>query len=362
VGGGGALYWSDMLGNRNLTTGLQVNGGLKDITALVAYQNLSKRWNWGVLAQQVPYVTGGFAEGTATVQGEPAVVDQELLQRQTNRDLQGMLAYPFNEVQRVEFTAGATYVTFDQELRTRAFSLLDGSQLIDDNQDLPAGDPIALGTASAALVYDNSLFGATAPILGQRYRLEATPTFGTLGFVGVLADYRRYFMPVRPFTIAARLMHYGRYGSGGEDQRLQPLFLGYPGLVRGYRVGSFSGSECNPTAANPNGCPVFDQLLGSRIAIANLELRFPLFGALGIGSGYYGILPLDWTIFGDGGLAWSSDVDPSFAGGDRKPVFSAGTGFRFNLFGFAVAEVNLVHPFDRPGKHWLWELNLQPGF
>jgi hypothetical protein len=362
VGGGGALYWSDMLGNRNLTTGLQVNGGLKDITALVAYQNLSKRWNWGVLAQQVPYVTGGFAEGTATVQGEPAVVDQELLQRQTNRDLQGMLAYPFNEVQRVAFTAGATYVTFDQELRTRAFSLLDGSQLIDDNQDLPAGDPIALGTASAALVYDNSLFGATAPILGQRYRLEATPTFGTLGFVGVLADYRRYFMPVRPFTIAARLMHYGRYGSGGEDQRLQPLFLGYPGLVRGYRVGSFSGSECNPTATNPNGCPVFDQLLGSRIAIANLELRFPLFGALGIGSGYYGILPLDWTIFGDGGLAWSSDVDPSFAGGDRKPVFSAGTGFRFNLFGFAVAEVNLVHPFDRPGKHWLWELNLQPGF
>jgi hypothetical protein len=273
-----------------------------------------------------------------------------------------MVAYPFSEVQRVEFSAGATYITFDRELRTRAFSLLDGTQLIDDNQNLEAGDPIALGTASAALVYDNSFFGATSPILGQRYRLEATPTVGTLGFVGVLADYRRYVMPVRPFTIAARLMHYGRYGSGGEDQRIQPLFLGYPGLVRGYRVGSFSGSECTPTASDPNACPVFDQRLGTRIAIANLELLFPLFGALGIGSGYYGILPLDWTIFGDGGLAWTSNIDPSFAGGDRKPVFSAGTGFRFNLFGFAVAEVNLVHPFDRPGKHWLWELNLQPGF
>jgi hypothetical protein len=362
VGGGAALYWSDMLGNRNLTTGLQVNGGLKDITALVAYQNLGSRWNWGVVAQQVPYVTGGFAEGTATVNGEPAVVEQELLDRQTNRDLQGMVAYPFSEVQRVEFTAGASYITFDRELKTRAFSLFDGSQLIDDNQDLDAGDPIALGTASAALVYDNSFFGATSPILGQRYRLEATPTFGTIGFVGVLADYRRYFMPMRPFTIAARLMHYGRYGTGGEDQRIQPLFLGYPGMVRGYRYTSFSGNECNPPAGDPNACPVFDQLLGSRIAVANLELRFPLFGALGIGSGYYGILPLDWTFFGDGGLAWTSDIDPSFAGGDRKPVFSAGTGFRFNLFGFAVAEVNLVHPFDRPGKNWLWELNLQPGF
>jgi hypothetical protein len=24
--------------------------------------------------------------------------------------------------------------------------------------------------------------------------------------------------------------------------------------------------------------------------------------------------------------------------------------------------VNLVHPFDRPTKNWLWEFNLQPGF
>ena len=57
-----------------------------------------------------------------------------------------------------------------------------------------------------------------------------------------------------------------------------------------------------------------------------------------------------------------TDERPWFVGGDRKPVFSAGTGFRFNLFGFAIAEVNLVHPFDRPDKNWVWELNLQPGF
>ena len=37
-------------------------------------------------------------------------------------------------------------------------------------------------------------------------------------------------------------------------------------------------------------------------------------------------------------------------------------GFRFNLFGFAVAELNLVRPFDRPAKNWIWEFNLQPGF
>jgi outer membrane protein assembly factor BamA len=339
-----------------------VNGGFEDITALVGYQNVGSRFNWGVTAQQVPYLTGAYASGTAEVNGEPAFVEQQLLERQTNRTLSGIVAYPFSTVQRVEVSAGAAHISFDRELRTRGFSLLTGQQLIDEEEDLEAGESLTLGFGSAALVYDNSFFGATGPILGQRYRLEASPTFGSLDYVGALADFRRYVMPVRPFTIAARLMHYGRYGAGGEDERLQPLFLGYSGLVRGYTYGSFDASECDAPAAAPGSCPVFDQLLGSRMLVGNLELRFPLFGVLGIGSGYYGALPLDFTVFGDGGIAWESGIDPSFAGGDREPVFSAGAGFRFNLFGFAVLEVNLVRPFDRPEKDWIWELNFQPGF
>ncbi|MBA3893343.1 MAG: PD40 domain-containing protein [Gemmatimonadales bacterium] len=360
IGGGASLYFTDMLGNRNLVTGLQVNGGFKDIYALVGYQNLERRFNWGITAQQVPYVVGAYAAGTAVVDGEPSFIEQQLLERQTNRIVQGVVAYPFSQVQRVEVAAGAGHISFDRELKTRGFSLATGRQVIDDTESLEAGESLVLGLGSAALVYDNSFFGATGPILGQRYRLEVSPTVGSLDYVGVLGDFRRYFMPARPFTFATRLLHFGRYGAGGEDPRLQPLFLGYS--VRGYRYGSFQASECDPPASAPGSCPVFDQLLGSRVLVGNVELRFPLFGVLGIGSGYYGALPLDFTIFGDGGLAWASDIDPSFAGGDREPVFSAGAGFRFNLFGFAVAEVNLVHPFDRPGKNWVWELNLQPGF
>jgi WD40 repeat protein len=362
IGGGASLYFSDLLGNRNLITGLQVNGGVKDITAVLGYQNLGSRLNWGIAAQQVPYLTGAYAAGTANVNGEPAFVEQQLIERQTNRTLEGVIAYPFSQVQRVEVSAGGGHISFDRELKTRAFSLFTGEQILDDDEDLEAGDPLWLGFGSAALVFDNSFFGATGPILGQRYRLEVSPTFGSIDYVGGLVDFRRYFMPVRPFTIATRVLHYGRYGSGGEDQRLQPLFIGYPGLVRGYTFGSFDSSECDPPASDPNACPVFDQLLGTRMLVGNVELRFPLFGVLGIGSGYYGALPLDFTLFGDGGVAWESDIDPSFAGGDREPVFSAGAGFRFNLFGFAVAEVNLVRPFDRPAKNWVWEFNLQPGF
>jgi outer membrane protein assembly factor BamA len=108
---------------------------------------------------------------------------------------------------------------------------------------------------------------------------------------------------------------------------------------------------------------VFDQLLGSRMVVANAELRFPLFGVLGVGSGYYGAFPLEFAIFGDAGLAWDSANEPSILGsGTRDPVFSAGAGLRFNLLGFAVAQLNLVRPFDRPGKGWIWQFELEPGF
>jgi WD40 repeat protein len=362
VGGGAALYFSDVLGNRNLATALQVNGGIKDITALVAYQNMSHRVNWAAVVDQVPYTIGSFASGATTIGGEPVFVEQDLLFRQTNRDIQGLVSYPFNEVQRLDFSAGYSHISFDQELRTIAVSAITGQEVLNQKEDLPAGDPLNLGTASAALVYDNSFFGATGPILGQRYRLEVSPTVGSINYFGVLADYRHYFMPARPFTIAARILHYGRYGSGGEDPRLQPLFLGYSGLVRGYRLGSFDASECHPPADQPNACPVFDQLLGSRMVVGNAELRFPLLGVLGLGSGYYGALPLDFMVFGDGGLAWDTADQPSLTGGNRKAVFSAGAGLRFNLFGFAVLEADLVHPFQRPDKNWVWELNFQPGF
>jgi Tol biopolymer transport system component len=363
VGGGASLYFSDLLGNRNLVTALQVNGGLKDVTAVVGYQNLSRRLNWGGAIQQVPYVTGGYAEGVANVGGQPAFIEQQLLVRQTNRDLIGIVSYPFSEVQRIDLQAGYSHISFDRELRTRALSLQTGEVLIDEKEDLPAPSSINLGLGSAALVYDNSFFGATSPILGQRYRLEVSPTFGSLSYVGALVDYRKYFMPARPFTLATRLLHYGRYGNGGEDPRLQPLFLGHAGLVRGYSYGSFSGAECDPPPNDPNACPVFDQLLGSRMVVANAELRFPLFGVLGIGSGYYGAFPIEFAIFGDGGLAWDTANDPSvFGSGTRDPVFSAGLGLRINLLGFAVAELDFVRPFDRPDKGWIWQFEFQPGF
>ena len=244
VGGGASLYFSDILGNHNLVTGLQVEGSLKDVFALVAYQNLSHRINWGVVAQQVPYLTGDFNEGLTDLNGETVFVQQQLLQRQTNRDFAFQLSYPFSQVQRLDFSTGYSNISFSQELQTLAFDATTGEQVLNDKENLPGGRR-CISAWPARRSSTTTPLGATAPILGQRYRLEVTPTIGSLSYVGVLADYRKYFMPVRPFTLAARVLHYGRYGSGGEDGRLQPLVLGDS---RGWYVDTRSGRSTRRNA------------------------------------------------------------------------------------------------------------------
>src|SRR5690606_37558232 len=136
---------------------------------------------------------------------------------------------------------------------------------------------------SAALVGDNSYMGFTSPVAGQRYRFEVSPTFGTLNFQTLLGDYRRYFF-FQPLTLAFRGFHYGRYGADAEgfteegEQILSPLFLGYEQFMRVYAQESFDVRECVPEQGSNSSCPTFDRLVGTRMSIANVELRVPLLG------------------------------------------------------------------------------------
>jgi hypothetical protein len=366
-GGGLAFSLSDMLGNHNLYAAVDVNtyGGafgdlFRNSSALVGYQNLSRRWNWGLGGGQVPYVTGGFASGVTGSGGQAALVEQTIIQRQTWRGISNGVAYPFSETRRLELGGGYQQVSFDQQVRTTVTSLRTGQRISDETESTTLASTLHLTTANAAAVFDTSVFGPTSPVAGQRSRFEIAPTFGTLAYTGALADYRRYFMPARFYTIAGRAMHYGRYGRDGEDSRLLPLYLGYPELVRGYAIGSYRASEC---AAGPAGsCEAFDRLLGSRLLVGNLELRFPLLRPFGFRDSMYGPLPIEVAFFADAGVAWTKDDRPSFAGGSRRPVSSAGITFRTNLFGFAVAQIDVARPFQRPGRGWVWGFSLTPGF
>ncbi|MFQ6069622.1 MAG: peptidase S9 [Candidatus Aminicenantales bacterium] len=363
-GGGMTLFWSDMIGYHTVATMAQVSNRLVDSAALFGYMNTRYRLNWGAVVQRIPYVTGGYYTVLGDFMGEPAIIEIENIFRQINYEVSGFASYPFSQVNRIELSAGYRYLDFDREIRTRYYSMFDRMLLYREIEKLPAPDGIHMAFAGVALVYDSSYFGATSPILGQSYRLEYSPTLGTLNYSSILADYRRYFMPVKPFTFAFRMLHYGRYGRDAEDSRLWPLFIGYDGLIRGYSLGSFKAQEFLPGKEFP-----YENLFGSKILVANFELRFPLFGLLGIGKGFYGVFPLDFNAFYDVGLAWESDNPNTpqtderawFLGGDRKPLSSVGFGVRANLFGL-IFGLYYVRPLERPERGWYLQFTFVPGF
>jgi outer membrane protein assembly factor BamA len=280
--------------------------------------------------------------------------------RQTEQSASGMVAYPFDRARRIEFQGGASHISFEQVVTTTTYSWVTGALYDESTVTTPLARSLTLGTSSAAFVFDTASYGATSPVQGQRYRFEANPVFGSVTFAGLLADYRRYFMPVPFYTLGVRVMHYGRYGSGGEDSRLFPLYLGYAGLVRGYDVTTFDISDCVPTATSE--CPVIDRLLGSRMAVGNVELRFPLLRPFGVSGSMYGPIPVEVALFADSGVAWTSGDKPSWLGGSRGGVSSAGVAFRVNLFGFAVGELDMARPFQRPGRGWTFAFNLLQGW
>jgi Tol biopolymer transport system component len=365
VGGGIAFSFSDMLGNHNLYTQVSADtyGGAGDIVkntgAVVAYTNMSKRWNWGFAVEQSPYIAGGYALDQGIVSGEAALLDRTIIQRQINRGISGMVAYPFSPTARVEFGTGFTRTSFEQQIRTTAISQRSGRVLDDSTVTTPLADSLNMSSVSTAVILDSSLFGATSPVAGRRSRFEVAPTFGDLQMTTALADYRHYFMPARFYTIAVRGLHYGRYGAGGGDDRLVPLFIGYPEFVRGYGVDSFSSGEC----ATSSSCPTFDRLVGSRMLVGNIEFRFPLLRPFGVSQNMYGPLPVEVAFFLDGGVTWNKGQKPSFFnGGTREPVTSGGISLRTNLLGFATAQIDYARPFDRPGRGWIWGFSLTPGF
>ena len=95
--------------------------------------------------------------------------------------------------------------------------------------------------------------------------------------------------------------------------------------------------------------------MGSRLLVGNLEFRFPLLRPFGASQRMYGPIPVEVAFFADGGVAWNRSEKPSFLGGSRQGVGSAGVAFRVNLFGFAVGQFDIARPFQRPGQGWVFQ-------
>ena len=367
VGGGTSVFFTDILGNRNLGIGIQANGTLKDIGGELQYQNFGRRLIWGGGLARVPYVSAFAQVRPIEVQVPGGTTNGELYELFTQRmfvDQASLLAhYPFSTTRRAELNLNVTRLSFNTEVEEL---VVVGNQVVDRNRfDTTSVDAITYAQAAAAFVGDNSFFGFTSPIVGWRYRFEVAPTFGSLQFQSALADVRRYFF-ARPVTFAVRGMHFGRYGKDAESRDLSPIFAGHPSIVRGYSAETFSPEECSAVPSNPGACPEFDRLVGSRLVAGGLELRIPLLGNDRLGLVRSPLFPVDIAPFIDGALVWSRGDSPSLEFStdsfERIPVFSAGVSARANLFGYAVVELFYAKPFQRPDRDWVFGFQLAPGW
>jgi len=247
--------------------------------------------------------------------------------------------------------------------RERETWVIIGNDIVDRfKETFPGAFTVNLGKASTAFVGDSSSYGFISPIAGTRYRYEIEALRGDLNFQTALADWRKYFFK-RPFTLAVRGLHYGRYGSGANDTRLSPLYLGQGSIMRGYDPYSINVGECGPSADTV--CPVFDRLVGTRIAHASMELRAPLLGTREFGLFDAPFVPTEIFAFADAGAAWSQgqSVKWKFETNttERVPVFSVGAGLRI-LLAYIPIELYAAKPFQRPTEDIVYGFNIIPGW
>jgi hypothetical protein len=355
VRGGMSMLFGDLLGNRQLFGAAELSNRLDESAFTATYVDRGSRWNWGSTIAQVPQVGRASTAALASPDGQTLTRRRDRLVW-TDRSASVFAAYPLDRSRRIEFSAGMRQTTFDREAETDVVSLVTGRRVETRTESIPQLSAAKLAETAVALVGDSALFGATGPILGNRYRLQVTPAFGGISYTGVLADYRAYVMPVRPYTLAVRVFHSARYGAGGADPRLLQTYLGAPSLVRGYGSGRVARSECTGVA-----CPALNGLIGTGVLVGKVELRVPVSGALS-SRVKYGPVPVDAFLFADAGTTWGGTGRRArWETLSESLVRSVGAGVRVNAMGMIV-EVSAVRALDLQRGGWKFGFDLRPGF
>src|SRR5262249_31255635 len=120
LSGGSAFYWSDMLGNHNLTTLVNLSGSVGGVSKSLGlyrdYENRRQRWAWGLQGYQIPYFSRDFVTTQDPTTGFVQV--QDIRSWQVERAMMGSLTYPINPVMRFESTLGYRNIDFSGEVET----------------------------------------------------------------------------------------------------------------------------------------------------------------------------------------------------------------------------------------------------
>lgn len=354
-----AIVLSDLVGDRRMVLAGGVNGRVSEAQVLAMYSDYSARQQWTVGLQQYPFF---FLNGYNQTLNGGIVVEEQVIARFIARSGVASASYPLNRFTRFEY--GVTLNNIDR-------ALMYISQAYDISTGFSSGFFVdsTVNTASlnyaapyVAFVSDNSLMGMTGGIYGRRWRFQAELTQGTVKWATYSADYRRYDPLIFSFlTLATRV---SANVSMGPDELQFPKYIGRPDFFRGYDRETYAGTQCETSASDPSQCAAL-QLLGSRVAFANAELRFPLVRQFTLGLLPISLPPVDGLFFYDIGAAWSRDQRLYLQRPDnydfayqRYPLKSYGFGIRLNLFNLALIRWDYSIPLDSDRKkgYWFWTL------
>jgi Tol biopolymer transport system component len=364
VFGGTTIILSDMLGNHRVAISGEVNGRIKEANMYVGYAALGRRTQTNSAFSQFPYY---FLSNDRLIQTPTPGVEREEQEVTTYiaRQLFSNTSYPLNRFSRFELGGGLNNIG-RQRLYLQRF-VENRSRVSEWQRDSTVKDEsLNYAEAHVAYVSDNTLFGYTGPILGRRYRFQVSPVVGGLNWVEYLADYRRYDAIIFNYlTLATRA--YAKISVGPDEEQFR-TYIARPDYVRGYDRNNLLFASCPLIGASSVNCSA-TQLLGSRVAVANAELRFPLVRRFELGLLPIALPPLEGLFFYDVGMAWSKDQTvygqkPTNydASAQRYPLRSYGAGLRLNLFNFAILRWDYAVPLDQPGKRGFWTWSLWPSF
>jgi hypothetical protein len=355
----------------------------------VAFINNKYTIDWGVSISHIPYKYGYYEESDTFVMRDNKAVPTKRISLNIRRIFEDGISLfaikPLSQTRRIEAYTSLSY--YSQRLDRFNEYTNEYKSWANKDENLPVPDGFGIGTVGTAYTIDNSYLGIASPLRGNRFRVETEYYFGALRFTSFLTDYRKYFF-INPICIATRLYHVGRYGSNSSNDVIRALYIGWPWLVRGFYNYDYYG-----TSGSINPSDRIDQLFGSRIAVANLELRIPFTGPARLCLIPFKYFISELSFFTDAGLAWNPDnyfswklkrypikkinyYNLAVSNPDnlepyndysyskyRYPHVSYGISLRINFFGYMVLEPYYAVPIEMGGfKNGNFGLNFLPGW
>lgn len=235
------------------------------------------------------------------------------------------------------------------------------SQVFIDRKYLHQADPrpnrsSEVTTFTASYVFDNVLWGFTAPVNGRRIKLslDGGKNFfdqDEISFYSASLDYRNYWHLGKTASMAVRFS--GGASFGGTPKQ---YFLGGTTNWIGTRTLNARVYDVENLYFADIVTPLRGQdyygLSGDRYALFNWELRFPMIQYFAMKYPLPLVLSnITGVIYTDIGAAWygSSIKLGSSSGGNahlENVKTGVGTGMRLNMFGFALLRIDVAWATD----------------